>query len=99
MKYSGSGRDMSWYVRPCWSAKTELSRDSRNAVKPLNFMIASSTDGTKVLKAVAAVPGGDSVGGRDGCGAGSLERDMDCIARSSEVCGGDPGALPLGQKA
>lgn len=68
-------------------------------MKPLSFMIASPTDGTEVLEAAVAVPGGDSVGGRDGCGAGSLEMDMDCIARSSEVCGGDPGALPLGQKA
>lgn len=68
-------------------------------MKPLSFMSASSTDGTEVLDAVVAVPGGDSADGRDDCGPASLAIDIDCIAKSREVCGGEPGALPLGQKA
>ena len=83
---------MSWYIRPCWSAKAELSVERRKAVNPLRDMVIESTEGAGAGVAELSAEAG-------GRGLGSLDCwfpvDTARTARSSDVCGGELGGFAL----
>ena len=80
-------------MRPCWSAKAELSAERRKAVNPLLDMTAVSTVSGAKVSTVLAVGGGDtgsdedveSDGAASAGGNGDSEIETECMARSREV--------------